>query len=290
VVTGTAADSAEFGIMVLSIACEGCQKPLRIREEFAGKRVKCPACGHVQVAAAPEQTAPVAETPLPPPPPPRLELDEPGDEEIEDVLLVPGQEAIAPGLPPHESPPPPRPRRRPSRRHQDDEVAEIACPYCQTFIPADVEMCPECTADIDDEEVEELYARLKKERTFLSAMSWVFGILGLLLLLGSGALQDVAKSGALGDVTLPAAGMAILGFVLLMIGFGFAAVCRGHNPAWALLGLLCLAGLLILLILLVVLPDDKGRRLLRLKNLLRERRALGFRPQRNPAGSSWSAS
>jgi predicted RNA-binding Zn-ribbon protein involved in translation (DUF1610 family) len=258
--------------MVLSIACEGCQKPLRIREEFAGKRVRCPACGHVQVAAAPEQPAPVAETPLPPPPPPQLELDEPEGEEIEDVLLAPGQEDIPLTPPPDEPRASRRPRRRRPREEEDDEVAEVYCPHCGKLILADEERCSRCGEVLDDEEVEEMVEGLKKERAFQNGMSFLFGVPGLLLGFVAAFMIINSERGDSAVVALLALGLGFVGLVLLFLGLGFAAMYKGLNPAWALLGLLHLIGFIIL----AVLPDTKGRRLLRLRNFLRERRALGF--------------
>jgi hypothetical protein len=255
--------------MVLSLVCESCRKPLRIQEEFAGKRVKCPACGHVQVAVPPEKTAAVAESPLPPPepPPPRLELADP-KEEIEDVLPAPGQEAIAP------TPPPPAPRRRRRRRREeeDEEAADVYCPHCNELTPADEERCECCGEIIDDEEVEEMVEALKKERAFQNGMSFLFGVPGLLLgFVSACALNAVGPEPSPGAVLI-AAGLGIVGAALLMTGLCFAAMYKGLHPAWALLGLLHLIGFIIL----AVLPDQKGRRLLRLRNLLRQRRALGW--------------
>jgi predicted Zn finger-like uncharacterized protein len=34
-------------VMAINIQCPGCQKKLKVKDELAGKRVKCPACGHV---------------------------------------------------------------------------------------------------------------------------------------------------------------------------------------------------------------------------------------------------
>jgi endogenous inhibitor of DNA gyrase (YacG/DUF329 family) len=30
---------------MITLTCPGCGKPLRVKDEFAGKRVKCPGCG-----------------------------------------------------------------------------------------------------------------------------------------------------------------------------------------------------------------------------------------------------
>jgi hypothetical protein len=257
--------------MVLSLVCESCQKPLRIQEQFAGKRVKCPACGHVQVAVPPEKTAVAAgPPPAPEPPPPRAELPGPEDEEIEDVLLAPGQEAITP--PSRQPPAPRRGRRRRRREEEDEEAADVYCPHCNELTPADEERCECCGEIIDDEEVEEMIEAMKKERAFQNGMSFLFGVPGLLLGFVSVLALNAAEQGPSPAAVLIAAVLAVVGAALLMTGLCFAAMYKGLHPAWALLGLLHLIGFIIL----AVLPDQKGRRLLRLRNLLREREALGF--------------
>jgi ssDNA-binding Zn-finger/Zn-ribbon topoisomerase 1 len=256
--------------MVLSLVCEGCQQPLHIQEELAGKRVKCPGCGHVQVAAAPGRPAAVAESPLPAPePPPRLELAGP-DDEIEDVLPAPGQEAIAPAPPPRQPPPPRRRRRR--REEEDEDAIEVYCPHCDRLTAADEERCERCGEIIDDDEVEEMIEALKRERAFQNGMSFAFGVPGLLLGFVSAFALNAAEHGPSPTAVLIAVGLGLLGAVLLITGICFAAMYKGLHPAWALLGLLHLLGFIVL----AVMPDQKGRRLLRLRNLLRERKALGW--------------
>src|SRR5579885_701557 len=51
-----AAHAAHQGTAMLTFACTSCQKKLSVKEELAGKRVKCPGCG--QVIAAPAAAAP----------------------------------------------------------------------------------------------------------------------------------------------------------------------------------------------------------------------------------------
>jgi hypothetical protein len=237
----------------------------------------------------------VAETPLPPPPPPpRLELDEPGDEEIEDVLLAPGQEDIPLTPPPDE----PRASRRPHRRRRprededDEDVVEVYCPHCNRLTPADEERCDRCGEIIDDEEVEEMIEALKKERAFQNGMSFLFGVPGLVMYFVAVFMVDteVRQPPALLYTVLA---LALLGIVLLFVGLGFACVFKGRNPLLGPVVVLSCVGLSVLVlflglppllavllvpsgfIILAALPDRKGRRLLRLKNLLRERDALG---------------
>jgi len=48
--------------MAIRFTCENpkCGKPLRVKDDVAGKRIKCPACGHSQVVPANEETETVA--------------------------------------------------------------------------------------------------------------------------------------------------------------------------------------------------------------------------------------
>ncbi len=43
--------------MSLSIRCDACAKPLRVKAELAGKRIKCPGCGQVVAVPKPEEAA-----------------------------------------------------------------------------------------------------------------------------------------------------------------------------------------------------------------------------------------
>src|SRR4051794_12423157 len=58
--------------MPIQLRCPGCNKPLKVKEELAGKKVKCPGCGQaVPVPAAePEMEAVVEEVVAVPPPKP----------------------------------------------------------------------------------------------------------------------------------------------------------------------------------------------------------------------------
>jgi serine/threonine protein kinase len=56
-----AASSSDRGFVMIAITCSSCQKKLSIKEEAAGKRVKCPGCGAVMpVPAKTKAAAPVA--------------------------------------------------------------------------------------------------------------------------------------------------------------------------------------------------------------------------------------
>jgi predicted Zn finger-like uncharacterized protein len=65
--------------MPATINCPGCQSPLRLRDELAGKKIKCPRCGHVltvpdvEVAEVVEEASPADITAEPPAPKARAE-------------------------------------------------------------------------------------------------------------------------------------------------------------------------------------------------------------------------
>ena len=47
--------------MPIRLSCPSCRKPLRIKDELSGKKVKCPSCGHVFAVPVPEPEAPASE-------------------------------------------------------------------------------------------------------------------------------------------------------------------------------------------------------------------------------------
>jgi hypothetical protein len=58
--------------MPIVVTCE-CGKRFNVKDEFAGKRGKCPVCGHILVVPAPEATIPVEEEPEPEAAPPPVQ-------------------------------------------------------------------------------------------------------------------------------------------------------------------------------------------------------------------------
>jgi hypothetical protein len=53
------------------------------------------------------------------------------------------------------------------------------------------------------------------------------------------------------SLVLPGVAVAVVGTVLLIIGLSMYAKAKGHNPAWGLMGLLSIIGLIVL----AALPD-----------------------------------
>ena len=73
--------------MAIKFKCTNCGKELAVKDEFAGKQAKCPACQtivKIPAASAAPQPAPQASAPPPPPPPPKKPVPPPVDEDLED--------------------------------------------------------------------------------------------------------------------------------------------------------------------------------------------------------------
>jgi DNA-directed RNA polymerase subunit RPC12/RpoP len=101
--------------MPITVSCSGCQANLRLRDEYAGKKIRCPKCKAViQVPLSPDGADDIIETESAP------EADQP----------------VA-------APPPQRPAKM------------QPCPECGARIPAQAQSCPACGAELDEEEEEE---------------------------------------------------------------------------------------------------------------------------------------
>lgn len=126
--------------MPIRISCPACAASLSIRDEFAGRAVRCPKCaGVIPPSAQPVATVSEAESvaalpPLPPPPapPPPVAVAPPPVPPAPEPLDLPPDEPAPPPKPPKSGsrpvpPPEPRPRdeveddRRRRRRDEDDE-------------------------------------------------------------------------------------------------------------------------------------------------------------------------
>jgi predicted Zn finger-like uncharacterized protein len=119
--------------MSIAITCPQCENQLQVRDEHAGKRVKCPRCG--AALDVPQQPATAAEAP-PSLAPPAVATELPA------VLPATGVRTKPPPLPePAAAPERAEPRQRFQR-----------CPECGARIPANARRCPECRADLDDED------------------------------------------------------------------------------------------------------------------------------------------
>ncbi|RPJ30974.1 MAG: hypothetical protein EHM35_12395 [Planctomycetaceae bacterium] len=72
-------------------------------------------------------------------------------------------------------------------------------------------------------------------------LSFVFGVPGIVM-----QIAGNFQRGPDGLMTLPGAGLVLLGTVLLMIGLAYYAKAKGRSPAWCLMALLSIIGLLVL--------------------------------------------
>jgi ribosomal protein S27E len=136
--------------MSAKMTCPGCQTTLQVRPEHAGKKIKCPRCGHIiPVPAAPAAPAPAV-----------------ADPERQRQLaarrkLDPG---AAPAKPPRPAPPPPRdaitevapePEEAPRKRRRRDEDDEDEAPRRRKKardeddedLKTEWKECPQCGAE-----------------------------------------------------------------------------------------------------------------------------------------------
>jgi hypothetical protein len=130
--------------MPLTVTCPGCSSPLRVRDEYVGKKLKCPRCqGVIEVPAA-EAPAPVVLAEAAEEPPPVVLAEAPA-EHVEVARPTPrgprpGEPAtaIGEGLPevrPAGRKPQPEPAEEPEdyeRRPRRRKIDYKPCPRCGT--------------------------------------------------------------------------------------------------------------------------------------------------------------
>jgi predicted Zn finger-like uncharacterized protein len=125
--------------MALEISCPGCKSALRIREEHAGKRLKCPRCSTVISVPASTDTV---------------------EQPVEHVRPAPRVSS---------------PRSAPASAGDEITVQEVRpdgaatgtrrCPHCGERIAASANRCRYCRAWLDEDEDEE-EPRPRKRRSF----------------------------------------------------------------------------------------------------------------------------
>jgi predicted RNA-binding Zn-ribbon protein involved in translation (DUF1610 family) len=121
--------------MALEIPCPGCKATLRVREEYAGKQMKCPRCS--TVIAVPTDPAPVGQpvAPVRPAvrtPPPPLPAAARGADDADRITVADGR-PVAPASSP---------------------VTRL-CPRCGETISATANRCRYCRAWLDEEDDDE---------------------------------------------------------------------------------------------------------------------------------------
>jgi predicted RNA-binding Zn-ribbon protein involved in translation (DUF1610 family) len=103
--------------MAISTQCTGCNAQLKLKEEFAGKNIKCPRCGHIFLVTS--------NAVAPSPEPERIRTRPPADEE--DVPVLEPVRARRDRDEDEDEDDRPRPRRR--RKGADS--AYVPCPKCE---------------------------------------------------------------------------------------------------------------------------------------------------------------
>ena len=175
---------------MLLLRCPECQKPLKVKEEFAGKKVKCPACGApVRVTvAAPEESPPAVSAAAPP-----LAAPVP--------KAMPPQPAPVPkAMPPKPAPSPPvaAPVSKPAKsapavleeeelpaEEVDDRPAPQMkpCKYCAELVAVDAQKCPYCDEVLRKKPkgAISVIGKLFMGCLILILLLFAFGVLGMLL-------------------------------------------------------------------------------------------------------------
>jgi hypothetical protein len=268
--------------MSRTIACEHCQRVLRLDPENLGKTVQCPACGRVQVAGA--EPIPIEPTPI--------------VDQFSALPMAPTaptrapEDGIAVSLPSPGTPP-----------EAVDVARPIDCPYCEEKMPLSASQCPACQRAVDDASIQDDIRRLDERRRKLNILSFVLGLPGLYLLFMaevhlcaflSDPYERLMRTSGPAWLSWPAylfgpeVGMTVtlvVGLLLTGTGVGLAARYKGRSSAYGLLVILCFLGFFLLPF---VVGDKNGRKLERLRRTLL-RRAGVDRIWNYQAGSSTSS-
>jgi hypothetical protein len=252
--------------MIVLITCTGCGRKLKIPETALGKHVKCPACAAVFLsqadAAVPVVVPDLSLDPAPgeaPPPVP------PPEEEILDVLPV-SLAGVYPPVPvpvlrPVSEPEQPRPSVPVQRRARGEFW--VACPWCEARVGEEEEVCPECCRSFAPDFLNRVADRLTSQRFTAQVFSFLFGLPGIGLGLVGWILWSMDNLNSVWGLPL-----LYVGGGLLWVGIGFGVYYKRDNLLWVLLGLIWIIGL----IALAILPDEKQRRLSRIRAMLRAKR------------------
>lgn len=176
--------------MALTFSCPACKSVLRVSDEMAGKKARCPSCQ--TVFTLPQESE--AAAPLPAPAPPPVKPAPAPKSAAPPISLTPDDDDEEPT--PRSKKPPPlaeKPtRKRPRDEDEDDEKDEPRPPRRRPVVDND-----------DDEEVDDEDDRPRRRRRKKPASSntglWVLGGIGavvvLLLVCGGGILLIFGMGG-----------------------------------------------------------------------------------------------
>ena len=118
--------------MALEIPCPGCKTMLRVREEHAGKQLRCPRCAALIRVPVVDEEPPLAVRPVARPAPPPADPDK-----TEQIVVDPSPAA---------------------------DGAHRRCPRCGETIAATANRCRYCRAWLDEEDEEEERRPRKRKR------------------------------------------------------------------------------------------------------------------------------
>lgn len=231
--------------MAIQLRCANpdCGVTLQVPDTTAGKRVRCPRCGEVQPATP--AARPTAVTPALPEKASCPEWVLEAVPAANDAYTA-ERPTACPGLEPEERPP-----------------RELLCPDCGGHVTPDDLDCPACGRTLDPATLRAEADGLRWRCTLYQGLAFVFAAPGLVISLTAGIILQAASSPL--DQALRGL-VALAGFALVWLAVGFAVAYRRDNLAWAFVGVLGFVGLVVV----ACLPDQKGRRLRRLRALLEE--------------------
>jgi hypothetical protein len=194
--------------MPITLSCP-CGKPLRVADQYAGKKVKCPICGAIQTAGEPAASSPIAQAAAPKQP-----------ESTDDFEIL---EETAPA--PMELPPEPVHAPAPAAKPRlKASIAEEPSP--RPAAPAKPKKKKRKKSAAPQEGDDDWYERMRdneaKMRRILRGSAFL--VLGLIILAGVSILwfgyrEDVKWLQESG-------GRAVVGLLLLTV-IGLAAVAKG---------------------------------------------------------------
>ncbi|HEY1188126.1 MAG TPA: MJ0042-type zinc finger domain-containing protein [Gemmata sp.] len=126
--------------MPIRLVCPSCSAALSIKDEYAGRAVKCPKCGGVIPASQPGATAPPPSQPVPPPvqPPPHPPETEPARppapfEALDEPVKPKARVTARPTVPPAEQPENDNESALPPRRNRDNGASDLAPPKAKKW-------------------------------------------------------------------------------------------------------------------------------------------------------------